>query len=882
MFQNKITGFLTAILLAGALALVVISGAQASPAAPGEFILTQPDGTAFTARLWGDEWNNGVETPDGYSILQEADGWWAYAALQPDGTLGPAWVNGERQLVGLRSPAGLTPHVRATVVNENPHSLAARGLTAPSTDAPQAPAAVTGLKTLLLFAKFSDTAETYTAASFQALMFSTTSSSVRKYYREVSYNKLDILPAEETCGTANDGAAEWVNLGYNHPNPGSSFTTDNQQIVRDVLTANNGCINYALFDTSGDGYIDASELVIVVVVAGYERSYSVASPSVWAHQWYLNDVVPPSLDGKVIGYYPYGGYAQFGERHGAHQATIGIMAHEFGHTINWPDLYDTTPTPVPDSEGVGNWSIMGSGNWNKTSVDGDSPAHPDAWLKWYQGWIEPTRVYGQAHDVQIARAEDHASAYLLRPNPDGVDWLFNAHSGSGEFFLVENRQLTLYDSGLPGCGLLIWHVDESVISDNTANGNENHALVWLEQADGLNELAGVVDRGDSGDPWPGSTAKYLFYEYSTPNSNLYSGFPGNVTIAIDSTSCGSSMQADLTYGAINERNFLPLLAVSGVPGAFNKLAPINAAPSASITPTLDWADAPGATGYEYCYDGTVNSSCTGSWVSTGMASQVTLPTLSYNTSYEWQVRATNALGTTYADGGAVWSFTTVGIWTVVTREDFEGSFPRVGWTAIDGSMYDGGEYLIGKRNCNVRSGGYSGWLIGGGANGSALACGSSYLTSHNSWLVYGPFSTTTATAGYLYYDFYVNSETNYDNFYVLVADEDYTFWGDVRSGSWSWQSGWLNLDDPWCSGNTHSCLGLPEVYVAFVFDSDGATNYPYGALIDNIVLQICETGYCPYSSPGQGQPPTFTRAIRDFLHPFQVQFSGIGAPQFPH
>ena len=142
-------------------------------------------------------------------------------------------------------------------------------------------------------------------------------------------------------------------------------------------------------------------------------------PSVWAHQWYLNDVTPPSLDGKLLGYYPYGGYAQFGERHSSHQATIGIMAHEFGHSINWPDLYDTTPTPVPDSEGVGNWSIMGAGNWNKTGVDGDSPAHPDAWLKWFQGWINPSKIYGQAHDVPIARAEVHATAFLLAPIPTG-------------------------------------------------------------------------------------------------------------------------------------------------------------------------------------------------------------------------------------------------------------------------------------------------------------------------------------------------------------------------------------------------------------------------------------------------------------------------------
>ncbi len=72
--------------------------------------------------------------------------------------------------------------------------------------------------------------------------------------------------------------------------------------------------------------------------------YNSSTPSVWAHQGWLNWGTSglPILDGKTIGdYYNGGNYAQFGERHGTHQATIGIMAHEFGHVINWPDLYDT-------------------------------------------------------------------------------------------------------------------------------------------------------------------------------------------------------------------------------------------------------------------------------------------------------------------------------------------------------------------------------------------------------------------------------------------------------------------------------------------------------------------------------------------------------------
>ena len=199
-------------------------------------------------------------------------------------------------------------------------------------------------------------------------MFSTSSSSVRKYYREISYNNADVLPVAETCGTAGDGTTAWTLLPYIHPNsPGS--THNHQDVIKDVLTANDSCIDFAAFDTNGNGYIDSSELIIIVVMAGYEEAYSSAyTPSVWAMQSAFHTGAP-TLDGKVVGAEDHGVYAMFGEIHrntvdDMHQATIGVMAHEFGHTINWPDLYDTDGS---SEGGVGGWSLMACGSWNSTS-----------------------------------------------------------------------------------------------------------------------------------------------------------------------------------------------------------------------------------------------------------------------------------------------------------------------------------------------------------------------------------------------------------------------------------------------------------------------------------------------------------------------------------
>ncbi|MFH1331652.1 MAG: clostripain-related cysteine peptidase, partial [Actinomycetota bacterium] len=110
---------------------------------------------------------------------------------------------------------------------------------------------------------------------------------------------------------------------------------------------------------------------------------------------------------------------------------------------------------------------------------------------------------------------------------------------------------------------------------------------------------------------------------------------------------------------------------SGPPGAFGKVSPGWGATSVSVSPALSWGTAAGATSYEYCYDTTDDNAC-GSWVSTGTATSAPLAGLTTSTIYYWQVRASNGLGTTYADGGAT------AYWPFVTDQLWEASFRSVG------------------------------------------------------------------------------------------------------------------------------------------------------------------------------------------------------------
>ena len=92
------------------------------------------------------------------------------------------------------------------------------------------------------------------------------------------------------------------------------------------------------------------------------------------------------------------------------------------------------------------------------------------------------------------------------------------------------------------------------------------------------------------------------------------------------------------------------------PAAYSKSAPANAATNQPTNPTLSWGSSSGATSYEYCYATTTG--CT-NWTSVGTNTSVGLSGLSNNQTYYWQVRAVNAGGTTLANTGTYWSFTTI-------------------------------------------------------------------------------------------------------------------------------------------------------------------------------------------------------------------------------
>jgi len=540
--------FITGMLLVLFLATWCTPDAYAVPASPVLHTVSQPDGTTFNLRQWGDERISGFESEDGYTILlDEVTQTWLYAEKLEDGSLKPSSLHVGIDLPTPDIPKHLRPTPPTIIEPEVPAtdgtSVKQLGKTVAATVAP-----VSGTRNIpVILVNFADTNFTHSPESFTTLLFGTSNNSMKDYYHEVSYNNLTVSP-----GSAGVIGPVTVSKSHNYYGQDLSGVKDywGADMVYEAVRAADAKINFAEYDQNGDCIVDN----VIIVHQGTGQEASPNNYDIWSKQWTLSGSKQAGRLNYPGAYTtndlcPSGGYMKVDTftiqpeiNSDGGMITIGIFAHEYGHALGLPDLYDYGY----DSEGVGNWSLMAGGSYMKTSRTGDSPAHLDAWSKYKLGWVTPTQVNGTMINEPIMAASSSANVYqLLQGTPE-----------SGEYFLVENRQKTGFDAGLPGSGLLVWHVDgnrvsnRSRINDNQcipalSNCTSTHYAISLEQADGSWQLEKNLSSGDQNDPFPGSLNKTLFSAATSPNSNLWNGTPSNVNISNISPS-GQTMTATLS------------------------------------------------------------------------------------------------------------------------------------------------------------------------------------------------------------------------------------------------------------------------------------------------------------------------------------------------
>lgn len=261
---------------------------------------------------------------------------------------------------------------------------------------------------------------------------------------------------------------------------------------------------------------------------------------IWAHRWQMSAVSgslyttkTPRSGGGFIRINDYTVQSARGGNTACSPTSIlpvGTLAHETGHTFDIPDLYANCNCA---QEGVGEWSLMGSGNYTRAY----SPAAWDAWSLLTVGWIT-------ADSLTTSRS------VTLNPIQTSDTVLVAPVTGSQEYFIFENRAYFQSDTAQFNYvssppkkqpGLLVWHIDDGVINatfgSNTVNVGPIEG-VHLMQADGAGDLQSGADRGDIGDSYPGSTNNHTLNYHSNPallrNDGTAAGF------VVDSIQQGSN------------------------------------------------------------------------------------------------------------------------------------------------------------------------------------------------------------------------------------------------------------------------------------------------------------------------------------------------------
>ena len=267
---------------------------------------------------------------------------------------------------------------------------------------------------LTIFAHFADEGGLgREVPSFAAEIFAEQPGSLTHFYREMSRGQFEltgeVLPRRYASRSNTDAYA--------------GAEGDYGRFAREILQAVDADVDYGRYDNDGpdgvansgddDGYVD----YIFVVSASAPEGFITEEATGIARLGLGGEFATQDRAKR-------GGFILIRSQNGAVQRgrsfadAVGIMAHEFGHFLGLPDLYDldSGSEPEDDSGGIGYWGLMGHGirGWNE--VDGPNPFC--AWSLGQLGWLgvnnQQLKVLREDRDdVVFADVNAGGDVYLL-------------------------------------------------------------------------------------------------------------------------------------------------------------------------------------------------------------------------------------------------------------------------------------------------------------------------------------------------------------------------------------------------------------------------------------------------------------------------------------
>ncbi len=270
-----------------------------------------------------------------------------------------------------------------------------------------------------LLCKFSDVSTEPHAPAWYTNLLGMTSPGVGHYYRESSYQLVDMTGSTTVTG--------WLTL----PQPKSYYTTSGNfpnttRLLTDCLAAADAQVDYTQY-WGVNLFLNADFNVGGVGSIG---------------RW------PRTLDG-VSGQWGFTWIPDNG-------AQAGVLYHEIGHNFGFPHASNAVAMTGASPNEYGNvWDVMGNGQGWTDPTYGWVSSHTSMYHKDTAGWLAANRRFTYTGGTQAVTLEQSAQAgannYLAAFIPIG--------GSSTHMLVVEARRKTGYDAGLPGNAVIIHEVD---------------------------------------------------------------------------------------------------------------------------------------------------------------------------------------------------------------------------------------------------------------------------------------------------------------------------------------------------------------------------------------------------------------------------------------
>ncbi len=261
--------------------------------------------------------------------------------------------------------------------------------------------------------------------------------------------------------------------------------------------------------------------------------------AIWSHRWYVNatdfGVTGPSEDAQFGGArigdtnYWIGDYTVEGENGG-----LGVFAHEFGHDLGLPDLYDTNA----GENGTAFWSIMSSGSWigDGTEDIGTRPDYMGPWEKLQLGWLDYSVVSeGEAGDFTL----DPSEAVIVDVPDVAIETTYTAPDGGHAWWTSSADDLnTTLENSIDLAGISRATVTADIWYDIEAGFDYLYFEYSTDAGENWVQVGTPLD-GSSNGRWagaryalPGGSDDTLFrFRYQTDGGvHLAGAFIDNITV----------------------------------------------------------------------------------------------------------------------------------------------------------------------------------------------------------------------------------------------------------------------------------------------------------------------------------------------------------------